>query len=70
MSSFLFFKNLEDLNIRKDLYFENRNHKYGKALKESICLVHMNDYLKHPYEINQSYAYFRGEESTLEKVFK
>lgn len=66
----LIFKNTEDLEKRRELYFENRDHKYGKELKEYICLVHIDDYLKHPHEINRSHVYFQGEETTLEKLFK
>lgn len=65
----LIFKNLDDLNQRKKLYFENRDHKYGKELKEYICLVHIEDFLINPHEINKSYTYFQNEETTLEKLF-
>lgn len=66
----LVFKTLDDLHNRREFYFENRDHKYGKELKEYICLVYIDDFLNHPHEINKSFAYFRNEETTLEKLFK
>jgi hypothetical protein len=65
----LIFSKFEDLEKRRELYFENRDHKHGKMLKEYICLVYIEDYLRHPHEINKSYVYFQGEETTLEKLF-
>lgn len=66
----LIFKTLNDLNKRKELYFENGDHKYGKELKKYICLVCIDDYLKHTHEINKSFAYFQDEETTLDRLFK
>lgn len=66
----LIFETLDDLKKRRELYFENRGHKYGKELKEYICLVHIDDYFKHPREINKSFVYFQNEETTLEELFK
>lgn len=66
----LIFKSLNDLHKRRELYFENGDHKYGKDLRKYICLVCIDDYLKHPHEINKSYVYFQNEETTLEKLFK
>jgi hypothetical protein len=66
----LIFKSLDDLNKRRELYFENREHKHGKELKRYICLVHVEEYLNSPDEINKSYVYFQGEETTLNGLFK
>lgn len=65
----LIFKKRGDLNKRREIYFENKEHKYGKVLKEYICLVHIDDYLKGPEDIIKSYVFFQGEETTLEKLF-
>ncbi|HXH74689.1 MAG TPA: hypothetical protein VNJ08_06965 [Bacteriovoracaceae bacterium] len=65
----LIFKSLRDLQKRRELYFENRDHKFGKELKKYICLVHVEDCISHPSELIKSYVYFQGEETTLQKLF-
>lgn len=67
---FLVFKTMDDLNKRRELYFESRDHKLGKELEKYVCLIHIEDYLSSLDELNQSYVYFQGEETTLYELFK
>lgn len=66
----LVFTTLQALNRCKAFYFESRDHKHGKQLRKLICLVHIEHYVNHPQELIKSYAYFDGEESTLQELFK
>ena len=66
----LVFTTLHALNKCKAFYFESSDHNYGKKLRKLICLVHIENYVKHPHELIKSYAYFDGEETTLQELFK
>jgi hypothetical protein len=65
----LVFTTLDALSKCRQYYFESREHKYGKQLRDLICLVHINDYVNHPHELIKSYVYFEGEEGTLQELF-
>ena len=66
----LVFTTLYALNKCRAHYFESSNHNYGKKLQKLICLVHIENYVNHPHELIKSYAYFEGEETTLQELFK
>jgi hypothetical protein len=66
----LVFTTLYALNKCKAFYFESSNHNYGKKLQGLICLVCIEDYVNHPHKLIESYAYFDGEETTLQELFK
>ena len=66
----LVFTTLYALNSCKSFYFKNRDHNHGNQLRKLICLVLIEDYVNHPHELIKSYAYFNGEETTLQELFK